>query len=76
MAVLDDAVASLQAVQTDDADVQAKVAAALTAVQAAQAGETVDPNDALVAAIVAAFVAAGYTVTPPAPVVPEIPAVA
>ena len=68
---LDDAVTSLQAVQTDDADVQTQVAAALTAVQAAQAGET-SVEDPVWTQVKVDLVAGGWT----APVVPEIPPVA
>lgn len=63
---LSTAAVALQQIQTDDTDVQTQVSNALAAVQAAQAGATVDPNDALVTSIIAAFTAAGYTVTPPA----------
>jgi expansin (peptidoglycan-binding protein) len=72
MATLDEAVTALNAIETDNSDVQAQVAAALTAVQAAQSGSTVDVNDQLVLDITAAFEKAGFTVT--VPVAPEIPA--
>jgi hypothetical protein len=65
MSSLDDAATALQQIQTDDTDVQAQVANALTAVQAAQAGVTVDVNDQLVLDITAAFEKAGFTVTVP-----------
>ena len=72
MSTLTDAVTALTAIETDDTDVQTQVAAALAAVNAAEAGTTVDVNDALVTDILAAFTTAGYTFT--APVVPEVPA--
>jgi hypothetical protein len=72
MSTLTDAVTALTAIETDDTDVQTQVAAALAAVNAAEAGTTVDVNDQLVLDITAAFEKAGFTVT--VPVVPEVPA--
>jgi hypothetical protein len=65
MSTLDDAVAALNQIQSDDSDVQNQVNIAVAAVQAAQQGGGVDPNDAIVTGVVGVLTTAGYTVTAP-----------
>jgi hypothetical protein len=66
--LITDLTAALTQVITDEGVLQS----AITAVQGVVTTPTVDANDALVTAVVAAFTSAGYTVT--APVAPAAPA--